>query len=509
MGTRPTFLGFEASKSALYAAQKSLDITGHNLANMSVEGYTRQRVDQVAVNYSNFSTRMKQGVRIGLSGSGTHVLGIGQVRDETLDTAFRTQYAEVGGYSQEETMLTDIESILQEFDVGTSGNGFGLRNAIQNMYNAIQDFSMDSSSVTYASVVTSSFEAVALSLRDTSNLLNEKCEQYKDILQTDVLQVNTLFEEIAMLNKEIGDAMATHGYTEEYGPNELLDKRNLLLDELSSYGKISVVYDSDGMVNVSMNGVECVNKTESDSINYYNNSDGTVSLLWRSLGTEADFGPGILQTSRDVINGNGENASGDFETAERGFRYYAGKLDSVAQMIAEVCNSTIPDSVDANGNILTYRKFFGAQIRNADGSYNVYPDVMITAENIAISDTFKDNPNFLIYEEGNSDNRYALQLVAKLSSEKLDFGTFQGTIEDYISDYVTTLGNEISYASTKYEACLNIANSVLTERDEVSGVSETEETTNMLIYNRAFQAAAKMINMMDSLLDVVINRMGV
>ena len=57
MGTRPTFLGFEASKSALYAAQKSLDITGHNLANMSVEGYTRQRVDQVSMGYYCYGTK--------------------------------------------------------------------------------------------------------------------------------------------------------------------------------------------------------------------------------------------------------------------------------------------------------------------------------------------------------------------------------------------------------------------------------------------------------------------
>lgn len=508
MATRPTFMGFEASKTALYAAQKSLDITGNNMANMSVEGYTRQRVDQVSVNYSNFATRYTSGVRVGLAGSGTNILGIGQVRDETLDTAFRTQYCEAGGYSQEQTMLTDIESILQEFDVGSSGNGYGLRNSLQNMYNAIQDFSMDSSSVTYASVVTSSFETMALSLRDMATLLDEKCNQYKGILKTDVDNVNTLIDKISMINKEIGDAMATHGYTEEYGPNELLDERNVLLDELSSYGKIRVEYQSDGMVNVSINGHEVVNKGESDTINFYENSDGTVSLRWRSSGEEADFGNGILNASRNVINGNGENASGDFETAVRGFRYYAGKLDGVAQMIAEVCNSTIPDVIDGNGNVLAYRKFFGAQIRNTDGTYNVYPDVLITAKNISVSDTFKDNPNYLIYEAGNNDNRYALQLVAKLSTEKLNFGTFTGTLEDYIGDYTTTLGNQINFANTKYEASINIANSILDKRDEVSGVSEIEETTNMLMFNRAFQAASKMINMMDSLLDVVINQMG-
>ena len=57
---RPTFLGFEASKTALFASQKALDITGNNLANINSIGYTRQRVDQVSVNYTWFSEKFKE-----------------------------------------------------------------------------------------------------------------------------------------------------------------------------------------------------------------------------------------------------------------------------------------------------------------------------------------------------------------------------------------------------------------------------------------------------------------
>ena len=68
---RPTFLGFEASKTALFASQKALDITGNNLSNISSEGYTRQRVDQISVGYQDYATRGNMGVRVALAGQGT------------------------------------------------------------------------------------------------------------------------------------------------------------------------------------------------------------------------------------------------------------------------------------------------------------------------------------------------------------------------------------------------------------------------------------------------------
>ena len=64
---RPTFLGFEASKTALFASQKALDITGNNLANISSEGYTRQRVDQVSSKFHSYATKGYMGLK-GLKG---------------------------------------------------------------------------------------------------------------------------------------------------------------------------------------------------------------------------------------------------------------------------------------------------------------------------------------------------------------------------------------------------------------------------------------------------------
>ena len=96
---RPTFLGFEASKSALFATQKAMDITGNNLSNIATEGYTRQRVVQTS-NYTDNTKARYAPIKGANDGQGVTVKGVTQVRNERLDTAFRTQNKEVGYYGQ-------------------------------------------------------------------------------------------------------------------------------------------------------------------------------------------------------------------------------------------------------------------------------------------------------------------------------------------------------------------------------------------------------------------------
>ena len=77
-----------------------------------------------------------------------------------------------------------------------------------------------------------------------------------------------------------------------------------------------------------------------------------------------------------------------------------------------------------------------------------------------------------------------------------------------ISEALDT-GSDISYINENYEAAVTVGNNISEMRDSVTGVSETEETANMLMYNRAFQAASRMMTVMDDLLDVIINQMAV
>ena len=503
---RPTFLGFEASKSALYASQKALDITGNNLANISSEGYTRQRVDQVSVNYIKNSSRGYVNNRVSLAGEGTNVIGIGQTRDKQLDNAYRKQCGEIGGFSRKSQMLTDLEDVLQEFDLGDTGNGYGLRNAVSNLYNALQDFSSDAGSAIYASTAADAFDQISKTIRTMYTGLEETEDKYKEILQDDVFDVNDYFSKIASLNKEIKDAVSSYDYTEQYGPNELLDQRNQLIDKLSAYGDVSVVNNSDGTVDIKFGGRYAVKGNTFDTINYKENLDGTVSVTWKSDSEPVSAGNGIIDSTVGILNGRGVNIKNSTESTEKGVLYYKDKLDAFATRLVAVCNNTIPDEVDEQGNVVSYKKLFGAEM--PDGK--VYNDMHVIAKNIWVSDELHNDINYLLNDNGsNINNSYILNLTAKLSNTKFDFDGYYGTFEDFVNGYNTTLSGDLSYVNNCYDAAVSAGNIVDKSRESVMGVSETEETTNMLTYNRAFQAASRMMTVMDDLLDVIINQMAV
>lgn len=507
---RPTFLGFEASKTALFATQKALDITGNNLSNISSEGYTRQRVDQVSMGYYCYGTKYNINARTHLAGMGTNILGISQTRNEQLDNAFRTQYAEVGDYSQRNTMLLEIESVLQEMDIGTDGNGYGLRFSIEEMYTSLQDLAMNASSVTDANVVVSAFSNFATTMRQMSMNLDEKAEQYRQELEVDIQSVNTILEKVAVLNREIKRAIVAGGYTEEYGPNEMLDERNLLLDELSAYGEVGVEYNSDGTADVTLGGRLVVEDQTCEALSFSRNLDGTVNVTWRSDGEKAGLGYGIITASAEIINGRGHGTVSTNESSVMGFRYYKDRLDELASRVADICNNTIPKEIDENGNVVSYVKFFGAQMVNENGETEVFSDMYISSENIKIMDDVKEDPTNILTNDGvTKDNKYILELISDLSTTKINFTNGEATIEDYITGYLTNLGNDITYYNTRSESAQTFSQELLNSRESVTGVSENEETVNMLTYNRAYQAAARMMTVMDELLDVIINQMGV
>jgi len=522
MGIRPTFMGFEASKSALFASQKGLDIVGQNLANMSSEGYTRQRVDQVSVDTYAYRNR-KSDTSYTHIGMGTTVNGVQQVRDERMDTAFRQSYADTSYFSKGSDMYSEIETIISEIDEGTDGTGHGLSWGLKEMYSSLEELSNNVNVSANATIFADAVNNVTSLLNRTAATLEESRKSYIDEMRTEVNDANTILSDVAVLNKQIRDVMSGAGYSEQYGPNELLDKRNVLLDELSAFGKLDVVHQSDGTVTVSLNGHECVKGDKSDVINFTENDDRTVTLKWKSNSEYADNGNGILKASSEIINGRGFNGAHDTESSgARGFKYYEDSLDAFASKLAEVLNSSIPDyaydkASDTYVPTGEYKKLVGEYVEGGftdkDGN-TLYTntDKKPTAANITISDKLFNDPTYIIGDKYSSDNTAYLNLIDKLSNDKHTFEngseSYEGSFHDFIREYSSKIADDVSYSKARYEACEDYSNELQDNRENITGVSETEETVSMLTYNRAFQAAAKMMTTMDELLDVIINQVG-
>ena len=200
------------------------------------------------------------------------------------------------------------------------------------------------------------------------------------------------------------------------------------------------------------------------------------------------------------------------ESTANGFLYYQDKLDSFASQLTKVLNNTIPAEFDADGNVVSYKKLVGETVEN-DTGYDVYPERLTSAANIGITKELMNDSSYLISDDNNVDNTYLLELVNKLTKDQHSFisesDKFTGTFQEFVADYTGTLGSEISYTEGRYQSSLTMINEIQDSRDEISGVSEGEETVNMMTYNRAYQAAARMMTVMDDLLDVLINQMAV
>lgn len=509
---RPTFLGFEAAKTGVFASQKALDIVGHNLSNMHTEGYTRQRVDQVSQYIDGSKQRLKPNL-VDLAGMGTYIEGVEQLRDKRLDNAYRTESANAGYYNQQNTMLSDIQNILNELEVGEEGNGYGLSFAIKDMFAALEDFAYNASSEADANVFANSVLNVTQTLNRTYANLEKSASQYKQDLQIDVDKVNSMFKDLAELNKSIRSSMCTNQYTEQFGPNELKDQRNLILDKLSEYGVLRVEDKTDGTITVEFNGHKCVWDTECDAINYQENSNSTVQLNWKSTGENAAKNPGSFKSAVEILNGRGIMATAKTESTANGFLYYKDKLDAFAVQLADVLNNTIPDKIDEDtGEVLSYKKLVGETIETSSG-YDVESDRLVSAAKINITNELATDSSYLIDKKNSVNNTYILELVNKLTKDNHSFSStsdnFNGTFQEFVADYTGTLGSELQYAEGRYENSFAIISEIQDSRDQISGVSEAEETTNMMTYNRAYQAAARMMTIMDGLLDVIINRTAV
>ena len=312
---------------------------------------------------------------------------------------------------------------------------------------------------------------------------------------------------------------------------EMLDARNLLLDELSYKGSINVYNNADGSVKVLMDGVEIINgekyeklymksstkidgEFESELLRDYAAYDAAV-LRWTS-GDEAKFSTGELKAYTDILNGNGVYATG-YQNDSYGIPYYESTMDSFAHTFGNFLNY-FNGAVDENGVVIDKDRllFCTNDYKNGDAAYE---DVDMTMDNIRIADTWMQDATMIgevkneksgIWElslDGNHINR----LIENINKKQLDFGgrgDYEGTVYDYLLFISNRIGQNIDYYDSRHEAAFATSNALLDSRDAVSGVSETEEGINMLTYQNWYNASSRLMTALDDALDRLINNTG-
>lgn len=239
---RATFAGFSTALSALQANQKRLDITGQNLANMNTAGYTRQQLKTSSLNYTNPISHYMNGSEISV-GFGVKMDTVTQIRDPYLDAQYRSQIQKSGYTDSIQTSLDRLSRFLDESEIS------GINQAFNNIQATLQGMHdpLNVNNPIYESELRSRMQELTNLLNDGARKITEaEKAEFSTLDGTgtsemgSVQQINTMLEQIGKLNRQIKQ-------NQIYGqPSlELMDERNLLLDELASYIPIEVSYYQD------------------------------------------------------------------------------------------------------------------------------------------------------------------------------------------------------------------------------------------------------------------------
>ncbi|MBR4092786.1 MAG: flagellar hook-associated protein FlgK [Oscillospiraceae bacterium] len=534
---RPSFMGIESMKQTMYAAQKSLDITGNNIANVNTLGYSRQRADQVSISVNASSLYFN--TSRALAGQGAATSGITQIRDKLLDKRYRDLNSGTALANIANENLKDIENVLDVFD--TTGF-YGIYTKFKDI---LSQFGTDNTDRKELANVTLEYgKQMCQAIKNYDTQIDKIHDQVRLDAETSTDKVNSIFKQIHELNDQIKDAYVTSGdiivdstqftgykVNSEYGPNELKDQLNALVDELSTYGNVDLTENSDGTFDVEFANHLCVKGDKNYAtlqIAYYkDNKDVTADTLkgldeggidpkdcamkfffndgTEMRPTESGIASGAMRGYLDMYNGGGVYASelgNEFDGASNGVPYYREMINALANTMAEAFN----DACVA-----------GDMFASTDGGE-------ITAANIVVSDDWKNdallitqNANGTVAEGEELSNEY-LNKIRAVIDKGLDFSRTTAanatvdqsdmTIDKYVSYWENKLGQDISYTTSVYDTYNSMAFTLSNQRDSIMGVNMDEEGANMMQFQKWYNASARMMTALDEALDKIINGMG-
>ena len=520
---RSTFSGFFVARDGMNAARSSLEITGQNITNVNTKGYSRQRVDTYSRSAGLNSMRYAQGIMTNI-GEGVTIGSISQLRDPYLDVRYRAENAEFGSTETELSVLNNLGYIFDNAVTDDFGERFS------DLVTQLQTLAEDSTDSVSENIVKTSASLLVQMFNEYSSRVDNAMEQAVDSLQNGtVKKMNQCLGSIAQLNQAIKSAHVSGNPA-----LELMDARNILLDELSGYANVEVVTKqvdvgagitveelSVNLIVANGDKFKLVDNDKAASIECYTTDSSAKLVLVGFDGKpmETSLGGSVTLVDGDITEqlATGElqaylkmiNSRGEFDTppsTQRGIGYYRDMLDTLANQFATMMN-------EANSTDTKDKPLFSS---NVDGE-------KISASNIVISKEWQESNESYITstkkelapgvdnKDDNSNILYMISLFDQQMQFKNNAGTtvFTGTLQDCVSNIKTTLGLQISDVTRRNKTNGGNIASINAERQSVSGVSLDEEGINLIMYNQALSASSRFMTTLDEAVDTIINRMGV
>lgn len=567
------FATLNTSKGAMFAQQQQVNVTSHNIANAGTPGFSRQHLV--------LQTGRPQLVTgAGQVGTGVIVSEVQRARNMFLDYQIRKESTHKGNYEIREQYLGEIESVFNE------PSDTGISKLISKFFDGWQKLATNAEKSDARTVVGETAKALADEINHTYKKLNDIKTNSKNEIQHSLFDINNIFDQLNSINDEIMTVTVAGN-----NPNDLLDRRDLLLDQLSTkfgintknteFNSIAVtpdklnninLIDHDGRTSTSklgfVNEINEIKNADGTSkipqeyeIVYYKNGDMTseknkiITTVVIKNSTDRE-NLEALEKGRAIWTSEDGHISSPLDLDKVVFKPESGQLGGVMSIFKEADEyisqvNSLAKAIAYSVNAI-HMEGYGEIPKNSIpffvGNDNPLDYENINASNIKVNGEILKDPMKIQTGEskvsGNTDGTRALA-IAKLrdlafniqdinsettysSNTKDANNVFKGKITTGVIDFTTTIPtvvnassgmkieaffkNSINKLGVQSQEAQRIVNNqqvllqgLVERRASVSGVSLDEEMVNLVQFQHAYQANAKMISTVDELLDVVIN----
>lgn len=448
--------------SGLRASQKAMEVVANNIANVNTEGYSRQRVELVNARPvpGTFGRRGD-----GMRGMGVSIADVIRIRSELADTSFRSQSATAASWSAQAEVMGRAEQVLGPVRGGAPA-------ALAGFFAAWEELSLQPDSLAARQAVIQAGKTLAGSFSSAADELDQLGAGTAQQVRDGIDEVNRLAGQIAKLNAGIADA--TNG---QQSPNDLLDQRDRLLDQLASLAGTTMRDGPMGTVDVYIGGRALVRGE-------------TVEQL-QPARTE----PETVRWAIDGIIVAPAGRLGGLSQAAGNLAQLRSNLNELADDLGEQVNTIHArpgTAYDLNGD--PGLAFFTGSL--ASNTFSVNDAIVADARKVAASQTPVG---------GSPDGQNALEMAAARAA----LGTRTGkSAEDGLHGFAALIGGLSSEAGGTALNTAEILEALQRDRAEISSVSTDEEMADMVRFQRSYEAAARLMTTMDEMLDRLINHTG-
>ena len=462
-----TFFGLNVALSGVVTQQRALNTVSHNLTNATTPGYSRQRVEMSAANPFPYPA-VNMPVGPGQLGTGVVATQYARLRDQFADLSFRGATSDLGQYEAKADSLGNIDTIIDE-----PGNT-GLTHLLSAFWSSWQALSVNPDSAASREAVRAAGVSLAQGFNDLDKQVLASQTDANTRITLGVNRVNELAGQVNELNKQIAMVVAVG-----QEPNDLRDQRDQLLDQLAGFTDVTVSQPTlNGKVSVAI-GSQLLIDSGTDTVNALAVSGAGAATV---NGVATTITSGSLRGQIDIR-----------DTIVGGPGGYLAQLDALAAAVAGSVNARHAAGFGLDGS--TGNAFFAGATA---ATLAISAPVAASVDAIAASDTAGNLP-------GGSDNAVAM---AQLQFLVQAIGTSTTTLDGFYQQMVAKVGVDTDQADRMTQVQKGVLEAATTRRSETSGVNLDEEMSDMVRFQKGYNAAARMVTTVDEMFDTIISRMG-